>query len=458
MRESVRSTCRRSSPAASLINGGARTVRVPVRMLEHYHFRLRRPRSSRAPARARPSPATCLPILRDSAARARRAPGGQDDGEVQLLLEFKVDDIVDWLWEEMQLPNLKARVGPSEETDWMREGWDRRGARSRLDRRRSFKELVKRRGAPGATPTFTDEDLRFRQLARRRQPAIHAVVFFLLDVSGSMSDRDRKLAKTFFFWVVQGLRREYRSLETVFVAHTTEAWEFTEAGLLPGERHRRHGGLDRLRQGARDHRRALQPGRCNIYLFYASDGDNSVSDAADAREALATIAADACFTGYVEVSSGLSRQLATETGTPVRRAVAPRAARPAATRSMISTTSGARCGTSSPAESAARRAAVRHSMSDDWQSYVRRIEELAAHSGLKFHPVDFEAVPDTLHDGDRRLRPAGAHAALVVRGALHLSAHPAPHGPLAAVRGGVSRQSRACLPRRRAMGWRRTFW
>src|ERR1700756_4054119 len=34
-------------------------------------------------------------------------------------------------------------------------------------------------------------------------------------------------------------------------------------------------------------------------------------------------------------------------------------------------------------------------MSEGWQSYVRRIEELAARSGLKFHPVDFEAVPDS---------------------------------------------------------------
>jgi len=34
-------------------------------------------------------------------------------------------------------------------------------------------------------------------------------------------------------------------------------------------------------------------------------------------------------------------------------------------------------------------------MSEDWQSYVRRIEELAARSGLRFHPVDFEAVPDS---------------------------------------------------------------
>jgi len=143
---------------------------------------------------------------------------------------------------------------------------------------------------------------------------VHAVVFFMLDVSGSMSDRDRKLAKTFFFWVVQGLRREYRSMETLFVAHTTEAWEFNEpdffqvsgtGGTVAST------GLKKVREiiDAR-----YNPGRCNIYLFYASDGDNSVSDAPDARAALGSIAADACFTGYVEVSSGLSRQLATETG------------------------------------------------------------------------------------------------------------------------------------------------
>ena len=39
-----------------------------------------------------------------------------------------------------------------------------------------------------------------------------------------------------------------------------------------------------------------------------------MSDSAEARESLTSITADACFTGYVEVSSGLSRQLATETG------------------------------------------------------------------------------------------------------------------------------------------------
>ncbi len=295
-----------------VISDSARTVRVPVRLLEHYHFRLRDPDDSEGVGQGKANPGE---VLADASPDkgTEKGEGGQGNGGIQLMLEIKIDDIVDWLWEEMQLPNLKARVGPSDDSDWVREGWDRRGARSRLDRRRSVKELVKRQGL-GGPATFTDEDLRFRQLTRRRQPAVHAVVFFMLDVSGSMSERDRKLAKTFFFWVVQGLRREYRSLETVFVAHTTEAWEFPEVdffqvtgsgGTVAST------GLNKVREiiAAR-----FNPARHNIYLFYASDGDNSMGDHEAAREALDDIATKACFSAYVEVSSGMSRQLATETG------------------------------------------------------------------------------------------------------------------------------------------------
>ena len=316
--EKVRDSVRRHLPqivaGGDLITGGARTVRVPMKMLEHYHFRLRRAEENQGAGQGKVKPGDVFADPSQAGGSGQKGPGGREEGDVQLLLELKIDDIVDWLWEQMQLPNLKTRAGPSEESDWVREGWDRRGARSRLDRRRSFKELVKRRGAPGAIPTFTDEDLRFRQLARRRQPAVRAVVFFLLDVSGSMSDRDRKLAKTFFFWTVQGLRREYRSLETVFVAHTTEAWEFSEPEFFQVSG---SGGTVASTGFAKVNeilRERYNPATCNVYLFYASDGDNSVSDLAEAREGLATIAADACFTGYVEVSSGLSRQLDTETG------------------------------------------------------------------------------------------------------------------------------------------------
>src|SRR5213076_2366073 len=80
-----------------------------------------------------------------------------------------------------------------------------------------------------------------------------------------------------------------------------------------------------------------------------------------------------------------------------RRLAAP----PAVTRSTTSRTSGARCGISSPPKPRRPRARrptahePRAPMSEGWQSYVRRIEELAARSGLEFHRVDFEAVPDS---------------------------------------------------------------
>ena len=91
-------------------------------MLEHHHFRLRRADESQGAGQGKAKPGD---VFADPSkeGQGEKGPGGREEGEVQLLLEFKVDDIVDWLWEEMQLPNLKARAGPSAESDWTREGW-----------------------------------------------------------------------------------------------------------------------------------------------------------------------------------------------------------------------------------------------------------------------------------------------------------------------------------------------
>ncbi len=313
VREAVREHLPEIIAGADVVGGGARTVRVPVRMLEHYHFRLRRPDQSEGVGQgaAKPGDVLAKPSPDEGTGKG---PGGRDEGGVEFVLEFKVDDIVDWLWEEMQLPNLKARVGKSEEADWTREGWDRKGARSRLDRRRSMRESIKRRSKKDKGPAFTDDDLRFRQLTRREQPSIQAVVILLMDVSGSMSERDRQLAKSFFFWAVQGLRRQYRHLDTVFVAHTTEAWEFNEeeffkvsgsGGTVAST------GFVKIREIV-DSR--YSPSRYNVYLFYASDGDNYSADRPQAEAALQSLAEVANYCGYLEVSSASQRQLATETG------------------------------------------------------------------------------------------------------------------------------------------------
>jgi uncharacterized sporulation protein YeaH/YhbH (DUF444 family) len=144
--DSVREHLPEIVAGADVLSGGARTVRVPVRFLEHYHFQLRTPEQGEGVGQGEAKPGDRIGTA-DRGGKPGKGEGGRDQGGFEFLLEFKVEDIVDWLWEEMELPNLRARVGKAEETDWIREGWDRHGARSRLDRRRSFRESLKRRAS-----------------------------------------------------------------------------------------------------------------------------------------------------------------------------------------------------------------------------------------------------------------------------------------------------------------------
>jgi len=313
VREAVRAHLPRAVADADVLTGGASTVRVPVRMLEHYRFRLRPPEETEGVGQGVAKPGDRIATA-DNKSPTGRGPGGDEDGGIQYTLEFQIDDIVDWLWEEMELPNLEARQGQAKEDDWTREGWDRRGARSRLDRRRSLKESLKRQAAHQSGPTFTDDDLRYRQLARRQQPATQAAVFFVLDVSASMGDEERRLAKTFFFWAVQGLRRAYRHLDIAFVAHTTSAWDFDEqqffqvsgsGGTFSST------GFTKVREiiDAR-----FNPAQYNLYLFYASDGDNSPSDAEAARATLENLLPELSYAGFLEVGSRQGPEVASEVG------------------------------------------------------------------------------------------------------------------------------------------------
>lgn len=296
---------------ADVLGGRDSTVKVPVRFMEHFRFKLRPPEEQSGAGQGAAKPGDKL--ARPGQEGQGKEGGGDGDGGYQLELEFKIDDIIEWLWEDLKLPNLEAKAGSVCEDDFAREGWSRRGARSRLDRRRSLKEAVKRRSIDKDGPAFINEDLRFRQLVMRKQPTTQAVVFFAMDVSSSMRDRDRVLAKTFFFWAVQGLRRQYQHIEPVFVAHTTKAWEFEESDFFQV---RGSGGTVASTAFAKvneivDER--FDPGQYNIYLFYASDGENFRDDHDKATHSLAAISSIAGYLGYIETPASESRALGTET-------------------------------------------------------------------------------------------------------------------------------------------------
>ncbi|MGE5524890.1 MAG: DUF444 family protein [Rhodospirillaceae bacterium] len=286
-----------------LTGSSSSTVAVPVRLLEHARFRLGDPESETGAGQGAGEVGQILkPGSAPGGDPQSGSQGGSGQGELRFVMELKIDDLMDWLWEELRLPELKPKRSPAaDDAELVREGWDRRGARSRLDRRRTVKEAVKRRAIQESPAPFTDEDLRFRQIVTRQKPAVNAAVIFALDVSGSMGDTERQLAKTFFFFALQGIRRQYAKVEIAFLAHAAEAWEFNESEFFQTSG---TGGtvtstvLDLSLQLV--HTR-FDPMHYNVYLFYASDGDNYSDDRGKSATALRELTELINYTGYVEI-------------------------------------------------------------------------------------------------------------------------------------------------------------
>jgi hypothetical protein len=293
-----------------------RTIHVPVKFLEHYRFRLADQNERNGIGQGKAGAVKPGDVLRSAEGEQPGSmEGGQGGGGYNFVLEVKVDDIVDWLWEQLELPYMKPKRGSElVDDEFVREGWDRRGVRSRLDRRRTMKEAIKRRNVQPDAPSIINDDLRFRQLAKRKQPVNNAVIFFVLDASSSMTPQDRKLAKNLFFWILQGLRRQYNNLSLVFIAHTSNAWEFSEEEFFTVTA---EGGTEasvafQLVQDIFLSR--FNPEHYNGYLFYASDGGNYFGDRELCQQILIQLGQLMNFMGYAEISQYRNQSMKTEMG------------------------------------------------------------------------------------------------------------------------------------------------
>lgn len=129
-------------------------------------------------------------------------------------------------------------------------------------------------------------DLRFRSRTRVPEPSTQAVMFCLMDVSGSMDQARKELAKRFFILLYLFLTRHYEKIDIVFIRHHTQAAEVSEDEFFHSQE---TGGtivssalvlLDQIM-------RARYPaGDWNIYVAQASDGDNFNDDTGNCRNLL----------------------------------------------------------------------------------------------------------------------------------------------------------------------------
>ncbi|MGH6625381.1 MAG: YeaH/YhbH family protein [Burkholderiaceae bacterium] len=135
-------------------------------------------------------------------------------------------------------------------------------------------------------PFLDPFDLRYRNLVRVPLPTAKAVMFCLMDVSGSMDEARKDIAKRFFILLYLFLMRHYERTDVVFIRHHTQASEVSEEEFFQSTE---SGGTVVSSALTLMHeiiRARYSPHDWNIYGAQASDGDNWHQDSAKCRELL----------------------------------------------------------------------------------------------------------------------------------------------------------------------------
>lgn len=146
-------------------------------------------------------------------------------------------------------------------------------------------------------------DLRYRRFEMRPKPMAQAVMFCLMDVSGSMSEHMKDLAKRFYMLLYIFLTRRYEHVEIVFIRHTHQAAEVDEETFF---RSPASGGTvvsSAFVEMQRIIAERYRPDDWNIYAAQASDGDNSGSDEGEVVRLMKSVILPASqYFAYVELS------------------------------------------------------------------------------------------------------------------------------------------------------------
>jgi uncharacterized sporulation protein YeaH/YhbH (DUF444 family) len=184
----------------------------------------------------------------------------------------------------------------------------------RLDKKESMinrlkrKAAAKRAGSIDINPEtgeedfpFHEDDLSFHHIKDKPKESTNAVIFFMMDVSGSMTTNIKFIARSFFFLLYQFLRHRYDAIQIVFIGHTTEAFETDEDSFFKrgasGGTHVSSApklALDIIKS-------RFHPSSWNIYAFHCTDGDNWSEDNQRAVEAFRQLSDISQMTCYCEI-------------------------------------------------------------------------------------------------------------------------------------------------------------
>lgn len=206
--------------------------------------------------------------------------GDQPSGHI-LEVEVSLEQLAEILGNELSLPRIEPK-GKANIDDLKSKytGIRRSGPESLRHFKRTYKQALRRqissntydRGRPIVVPI--QEDKRFRAWKTIEQPQANAVIVYMMDVSGSMTDDQKSIVRTEAFWIDTWLRSQYRGLDIRYIIHDAAAKEVDEETFY----HTRESGGTRISSAYRlcvDLIKSEYPAsEWNVYCFHFSDGDN----------------------------------------------------------------------------------------------------------------------------------------------------------------------------------------
>ncbi|GLQ75473.1 YeaH/YhbH family protein [Vibrio penaeicida] len=268
---------------------------------------------------------------------------GQDD----FVFQISKDEYLDILFEDLELPNLqKNQINKITEWKTHRAGFQTAGIPANISVVRSLQQSLARRTALTAgkkrllaeleeeleriesnepaqpleekklqeeiielrqriarVPFIDTFDLRFKNYEKRPIPSSQAVMFCLMDVSGSMDQATKDIAKRFYVLLYLFLTRTYENVEVVFIRHHTQAKEVDEHEFFYSQE---TGGtivssaLKLMNEIVKDR---YPTNEWNIYAAQASDGDNWADDSPRCKELLVNNILPECqYYSYIEIT------------------------------------------------------------------------------------------------------------------------------------------------------------
>lgn len=242
---------------------------------------------------------------------------GNDPGEDIYETEITVEELTNYLFEDLQLPDMERKKFAQLEVEYKfkRSGFQHKGIQPRLNKKRTMIEKLRRQQVlkrtqeelddelvPERMP-FHGDDLRYSRIKEDIRRHSNAIMICIMDTSGSMDQTKKYLARSFYFLLYQFVRWKYEHVEVAFIAHTTVAHEVNEDEFF----HRGEAGGTYISSG---YAKALEmieqrynPAVWNIYIFHCSDGDNWNEDNSKAVALVEELCKVSNLFGYGEINT-----------------------------------------------------------------------------------------------------------------------------------------------------------